>query len=312
MTSVTPNPRTGPLAKENSSSGRQHGGDVAVGDRRPGLRVALAQRPDDAARVPRGLLLAGPLEHQHVRVDREAGRQQQPGEPGQREGGAEGDERAVGDQPVGRQPDGGQQPDQPVDQHEEQRRQPDAEHGGPAAGVDGLGPEGRADHPLLDHLDGQRQRPALHERGEVLRLLPGEVAGDDGAARQADPALHGRVDLRGADHLLVEHDRHPAARVARRLAGGRAGDLLPGPPAVALEGQVDRPGRAELRVQGRAGRADALAGQRRRAEPQRRAAALVGQHALACWCRRCRSRSRGCPARPRRAPGGRSAARCAR
>ena len=48
----------------------------------------------------------------------------------------------------------------------------------PALALRRLDPERRTHHAPLDDLDRQRERAPLHQRGEVLRVLPGKAAGD--------------------------------------------------------------------------------------------------------------------------------------
>jgi hypothetical protein len=223
------------------------------------------------------VLLAHPLEHQHVRVDGHADGEHEPGDPGQGQGGAHGQQDRERQQPVGCQGDRGEPAEQPVVGDHVEHGQGRADHRGLHAGPDGGLAQGGADGPLLDHLDGDGQGPGPDQQGQVLGLLAAEVAGNHRlAATDALVAGDRGVDLGAGDDLAVEHDRHPPGRVAGLLAGGLAGQLGPAVAAVALELDRDLPAGLELGVELGPGVADRLPTDGGRAEPQP-LAALVGQ-----------------------------------
>ena len=89
-------------------------------------------------------------------------------------------------------------------------------------------PEARADLPLLDDLERDRQGAGLEREREVLRLLQALVAERD-LAVPPDPALDHR---RPALHPPVEQDGHVVADVA-------AGLVAEFPPAGAVELEGD-------------------------------------------------------------------------
>lgn len=267
-------------------AGRQHEqqrrrdqrGHVGVRDRAERALEAGGQGRPPAGPAAARVLLPGTLEHQHVRVHGHADRQHETGETGQRQRRAEGGETGVGDQAVAEQGHDGEQAHEAVDDDDEQRREGGADHGRPGAGADGLGAQRRADGPLLHRLHRHRQRAAVHEQRELLRLVAGEGTGDlRGPARDARTARHRRVDLRRGDDLVVEDDGHPALRVARRVAGGLT--CQPGPALAVLEVDGDVPAGAALRIEAGRGALDVLAAEGGPAEVQQ-LARLVGQHAL--------------------------------
>jgi hypothetical protein len=224
------------------------------------------------------VLLAHPLEHQHVGVHGHADGEHEPGDPGQGQGGPQCQQHGERQQPVGQQRHRGQAAEQPIVGDHVQHGQGRADHRGLRAGPDGGLTQGRAHGALLDHLDRDGQRSGADEQGQVLGLAVGEVAGDHCQAA-TDPLLAGdrRVDLGAGDDLAVEHDGHPPGRVPGRLAGGLAGQLGPAAAAVALEVDGDLPAGLELGIELGAGVADGLAGQGGRAEAQT-PAALVAHH----------------------------------
>ena len=60
---------------------------------------------------------------------------------------------------------------------------------------------------LLDDVERRRQSTRAQQDRQLIGLLNGEVAADDAAA--AEDRL---VDARGADHLVIEHDRRAVRR----------------------------------------------------------------------------------------------------
>ena len=73
-------------------------------------------RSSDGRRLAAGrVLLPHPLEHQHVGVDGHADREHEPGDPGQGQGGAQGQQHGERDQPVADQGHRGQPAEQPVE-----------------------------------------------------------------------------------------------------------------------------------------------------------------------------------------------------
>lgn len=270
-------------------AGRQHEqqrrrdqrGHVGVRDRAERALETGGQGRTPAGPVACGVLLPGAFEDQHVGVHGHADGQHETGEAGQGEGRAEGGEAGVGDQAVAEQGDDREKAHEAVDDEDEQRREGGADDGGPGAGADGLGAQRRADGPLLHRLHRHRQRAAVHQQRELLRLVAGERAGDlGGPAGDARTAGHGRVDLRRRDDLVVEDDGHAALWVARRVAGGLTGE--PGPALAVLEVDGDMPAGAALRVEAGLGALDVLTAQRGPAEVQP-LTGLVGQHPLALW-----------------------------
>ena len=112
------------------------------------------------------------------------------------------------------QADVGEHPEQPVASDHEDDDQDHADDGGAFTGLDRVGAQPGADGALLEHGERCRQGAGAQQQGQVLGLVDAEVAGDDAGAAQDRLA-----DLRGADHLVVEHDRQMLADV---LAGGVA------------------------------------------------------------------------------------------
>jgi hypothetical protein len=226
---VTPNPRTGPDARKNSSPAASR---VVMLESAIALSVAETGRQRGAKASPAagGVLLPCALEHQHVGVHRHADGQHEAGEAGQGQCGAEGEQRRVGDQPVPGQRHGGDRAQQPVDEEDEQRGQDHADQRGLGAGVDRGLPERWADGALLDDLHRHRQGAAADEQRQVTSLGRGEPAGDLGGPT-GNPHVAGdlRIDLWGRDDLVVQHDGDPPGRVTRRGAGRLSRQLRPGP-----------------------------------------------------------------------------------
>ena len=117
--SVTPKPLTGPEARKNNSPAASRVVTLESMIARPRLVEAAGARGCRPA-WGRGVLLPRSFEDEHVRVDRHADREHEPGESRQRQRRAEGDEHGVGQQGVRRQRDRGQQADQAVDEDDEQ------------------------------------------------------------------------------------------------------------------------------------------------------------------------------------------------
>ena len=86
--------------------------------------------------------------------------------------------------------------------------------------------------------------------------------------RDQRPARYERRQV-GNARQVVEHDRHPAPRVARGGAGGRTGEVGPRSAAAAREPHGHRPLTEALLVDLGSSAAHALAGQRRRADADR-------------------------------------------
>ena len=223
--------------EEEQQPGREQGRHVGVEDRRPRLAVARVERRREPLAPPRGVLLPGALEDQHVGVDGQPDREHEAGQPGQRQRRAQPDQQAVGDQRVGRERDRRHQAHQPVDHHDEQPGQGDADDGGLDGRVDRGVAEGGADGALLDDLDGHRQGAALDQDREVVGAALGELAGDLGGGPGAGAELG--LDGGGGDHLAVEQDRDALA--AGGVAAGAVDELPPLRRARAVEGHRRRP-----------------------------------------------------------------------
>jgi len=86
--------------------------------------------------------------------------------------------------------------------------------------MDRIGAEIRSDSPFFENRDRRRQRARPQQQREIARRLNGKAAGDDAAAAEDRLADH-----RGADDLVVEHDRKWLAdiftrRIAKALGAG--------------------------------------------------------------------------------------------
>ena len=248
---------------------------MRVEDRDPRPVEAVADLLGQAG--PAFLLLAHPLEHQHVGVNRHADRQGQPRQARQREGGLHEGHRPDQQDHVDEQRDDRHDAREPViDQHEDrhdQHRDPDRED---ALG-DGVLAQGRARPSLPGAGSGSRLAGRLPARSTWIRcstslglnpcgppsMIPESriselITGADMTRLSrmianwylnASPSS-GRCVLRelaepaGAATVELEPDRRlePLVVVGPHLAEVLAGDLLAGPIEVAEDPGLDPPG----------------------------------------------------------------------
>ena len=211
-------------------------------------------------------LLLHALEEDDVGVGRDADRDDQTGDARQGEVPtdrvAEQDDQTVDEPRERQQADPGLEAERPVVHGDEEHDEEKAERSGQEARPERLPAEGRGDGLDLRGLELDRQGAGVQHEGEILRLLLGEVAADVGGPR-VDPLVADDVgrDLRRRLHLGVEDDADLAGGRARRVAGERAGEVLPGLGRVALEPELDVPG--AIVVDDRRGAPDRVALQRR-------------------------------------------------
>ena len=159
-------------------------------------------------------LLADALEDQHVRVDRDADRQHESGEPGQREGEPEPREPGEREDDVQGQRGHGQHTRQPVVRHHDQHDEGDADDSGADTVADRVLAERRADGALFDDRERGGERPRLEHQRQVLGVLQRLCAQFDLSALP-DLAFD---DRRLPLHPAVEDDRHIVVHVAAGLA----------------------------------------------------------------------------------------------
>ena len=112
-------PADRPGRKEEKKPGGKQGGDVRVGDRAERVAEAGRQRGPEASAAAGAIFLPRTLEHQNVGVHGHADGENETGEAGQGQGGAEGEQSRVGDEPVTGQRHGGDRAKQPVHNEDE-------------------------------------------------------------------------------------------------------------------------------------------------------------------------------------------------
>ena len=198
-------------AHENEDDGRDERGDVRVEDGAKGFAVTGVERA--AQGFAGGEFLADTLEDQHVGVHRHADGEDDAGDAGQRERGADRahdaeedddvqDERHVCDEAG----------EHVIDQHETGDGDDAIQRGLEAAG-DGVFAERRVHFAGGDDGDGDFEG-VFEDAGELLRLFGGEAAADARAA-----AEDRFVDVRGGINLAVQHDGELVADVFLRDLG---------------------------------------------------------------------------------------------
>ena len=187
-------------------------------------REAGVDRRDGVAAVPH--LLADALVDQHVGIDRDADREHDAGDAGQRQRRVEQRQDAEDHADIDRDRDVGEQAEQAVGHQHEEDHQGGADDRGVLALGDRVLAEAGADHALLDRRELGRQRAGAQQDREVVRGLHGEVAGNLPAPAEDRLADDGR-----RDHLVVEDDRERPADVL-------LGDLAELARARRVEGEI--------------------------------------------------------------------------
>ena len=207
--------RGGQREQDERGHERHH---VRVDDRREPAPVAGGDARDD--RAPAADLLLDALEDHDVRVGRDPDREDQAGDPRQRQRDRDQlDQREVVD-PVDDQPADRDRAEHAVEDQQEQAHHGEAEQTRDQALAERLFAERRRHLRLGDQVQLDRQRAGLQLVREVFRGGQREAAGDLRALRGVDPFRVLRVvDRRRRDHLAVEHDREVLQR--RFLAHAR-------------------------------------------------------------------------------------------
>src|SRR5262245_29311400 len=185
------------------------------------------------------------LEDEHVRVDADAHRQDEPGDAGQRHDRSEIRHQAEQDDEIGDERHDRVDARQMVRREHERLDQQQTDEGGVDARADRVAAERRTDDDFTQVGQRRRQRSGPQRQREIVGGLRREPA--------ADPPLVGDppFEPRRRDHAVVEDNRQVAADVlARQLA-----ELLR---AVRLQFEVD--GRLIVLVETRLGEAKVLAG----------------------------------------------------
>ena len=210
ITSVTAKPLIGPVPNWNRNAAAisavacvsriviQHALEAVQHGHPHGLAVAQ--------------LLADALEHQHVRVDADADREDDAGDPRQCERRVGVGHEAQQDQQVRRERHHRVEPGEPVVDEHEDHDEGHAGAGGHHAVADRVAAERGTDRQLLQVLERRRQGARLQDLRELVGLLRREAAGD--AVVGAQLALDHRSGVDG----VVEHDRELAADVPLRVA----------------------------------------------------------------------------------------------
>ena len=152
--------------------------------------------------APAAQFLADTLIDQHVGVDRDADRQHDAGNAGQRQRRIQQRQHAEDHRDVDGDRDVGEHAEQPVGQEHEHDHHDRADIGGKFAFFDRILAEPRPDGALLDDRQRRRQRAGAQQDRQIVGLLHGEIAGN--LARAGGDRL---ADHRRRDHLVIQHDR---------------------------------------------------------------------------------------------------------
>ena len=199
-----------PRAELEEEGGGDEGGGVGVEDRDPHAVEAVVD--GGLHRLAVAQLLADALEDEHVGVHAHADGEDDAGDAGQGQGGAEVGHGPEEDEQVGGEGHDRVQAGEPVVDEHEDGEEGHAHAGGDHALADGIASEGRAHRQLLQVLQRGGQRARAQDLGQLVRLLGGEAARD--LSLRADL----RLDGRGGGHRAVEDDGQAAADVAAGLA----------------------------------------------------------------------------------------------
>src|SRR5882757_6072123 len=195
-----------PGADEEQHGGRDEGGDVGVENGGERTAESGVDRRDGAAAAAH--LLADALVDQHVGIDRDAHREHDAGDAGQRQGRVEQRQDAEDHADIDRHRDIGEQAEQPVGHQHENDDQDRAHDRCVFALVDRVLPETGTDDALLDRGELGRQGAGPQQDREIIGGLHGEVTGNlPGAAED------GFADDRRGDYLVVEHDGEGTADI---------------------------------------------------------------------------------------------------
>ena len=199
---VTAKPLIGPVPKKNRARAviRVVTWESTMVQKALPYPASTPERTD----LPSGKFFAHPLVDEDVGVHRHADGEDDAGDAGQGQGGAEHGQPGKEQEDVQHHGDVGDEPGEPVINDHEDHHHDGAEEAGRQPLVDGILAKAGADGHVLDDIDRRGQGADPQDDGQVGRLLVAETAGDlGGAAEDLFPDDRGR-----ADHL-IEDDGQP-------------------------------------------------------------------------------------------------------